>query len=98
MNPALVVDGDRVLVPIRVQPRASRTEIVGVIETGQVKIRLEAPPVDGAANQALLRFLGREILGVAPSRLALVRGETGRDKIVAVTGLDAATVAARLAR
>lgn len=92
MDLALRTDGDLVLVPVRVQPRAHRTEVVGVSETGALKVRLQAPPVDGAANDALLRFLGREVLGVAPSQLVLVRGASGRDKVLGVRGLDEATV------
>ena len=57
-------------------------------------MRLTAPPVEGAANAALLRLLGRT-LGVAPSTLELLRGQAGRDKLVLVRGLDAAQ--ARLA-
>jgi len=97
MDVALRVSDDLVLVPVRVQPRAQRTEVVGVSETGAVKIRLQAPPVDGAANEALLRFLGREVLDIAPSELLLVRGASGRDKVVGVRGLDEATVRRRLA-
>lgn len=59
-------------------------------------IRLNAPPVDGRANEALLRFLGR-VLGVPPSAITLMRGASGRDKVVRIAGTDAATVRARLA-
>ena len=96
MELALRTDGDVVIVPVRVQPRAHRDEVVGVDPNGALKVRLCAPPVDGAANQALLRFLGREVLGVAPSDLSLLRGATGRDKVVAVRGLDLATVRRKL--
>lgn len=80
---------------VRVQPRASEDAIAGV-RAGALVVRLQAPPVDGRANAALVRFLGR-VLGVPPSALALVRGAHGRDKVVRVSGLDAATVRARLA-
>lgn len=69
---------------IQVQPRAARTEIVGR-HGDAVRIRVHAPPVDGAANEELLRFLA-ERLGVARSALRLVAGEFGRRKRVAVTG------------
>jgi uncharacterized protein YggU (UPF0235/DUF167 family) len=59
-------------------------------------VRLNAPPVDGRANEALARFLGR-VLGVPPSSIALVRGASGRDKVLRIAGADAATVRARLA-
>ena len=97
MELALRTDGDLVLVPVRVQPRARRTEIVGVMPSGALKVKLQAPPVDGAANEALLRFLAREVLGVAPSDLVLVRGHTSRDKVVGVRGIDIAAVRRRIA-
>jgi uncharacterized protein YggU (UPF0235/DUF167 family) len=59
-------------------------------------VRLTAPPVDGAANKALLRFLARA-LGVAPSDLRVARGAKGRDKQVSVAGLETAVLRSRLA-
>lgn len=69
---------------VHVQPRAPRTEVVGR-HGDAIKIRLRAPPVDGAANEELLRFLA-ERLGVARAALRLVAGESGRRKRVAVVG------------
>jgi uncharacterized protein (TIGR00251 family) len=80
---------------VQVQPRASREEIKGERE-GALVVRLTAPPVEGAANRALARFLGRT-LGVAPSAITIVSGAGGRRKRVAVAGIDAATTRARLA-
>lgn len=71
-------DGDALTLEIRVQPRASRDEIVGP-HGEQLKVRITAPPVDGKANQHLVRFLAKSF-GVAPSAVTLVGGETGRDK------------------
>ena len=79
---------------MRVQPRASRDALAGERE-GALLVRLTAPPVEGAANEALARLLGRA-LGVAPSAVRVVGGATGRNKRVAVAGLDAAAVRARL--
>jgi uncharacterized protein len=89
-----VRDGeDGVTVRVRVQPRASKD---GVLErAGALVVRLTAPPVDGAANDALVRFLGKT-LGVAPSEVRVVRGASSRDKTVAVAGLDADATVARL--
>ncbi|MFQ5689134.1 MAG: DUF167 domain-containing protein [Gemmatimonadota bacterium] len=70
---------------VRVQPRASRTEIAGPYEDG-VKVRLAAPPVEGAANEALLRFLSKR-LRVPRSSVRIVRGGRSRDKLVEVTGV-----------
>ena len=79
---------------VRVQPRASRDALAGERE-GALVVRLTAPPVEGAANEALSRFLGKA-LGVAPSAVRVVSGTTGRNKVVSVAGLDAATVRERL--
>jgi len=79
---------------VRVQPRASRDALSGERE-GALVVRLTAPPVEGAANEALARLLGKA-LGVAPSAVRVVRGATGRDKVVSVAGLGAATARERL--
>jgi len=67
---------------VRVQPRASRNEIVGV-QGGALRVRLTAPPVDGAANEALIRLLAGE-LGVARRQVRIVAGATSRNKVVEV--------------
>jgi hypothetical protein len=79
---------------VRVQPRAAKDEVAGVRE-GALVVRLKAPPVDGAANVALARFLGRA-LGLPPSAVRIVRGASGRDKLIALDGIDAATARAAL--
>jgi hypothetical protein len=58
-------------------------------------VRVAAPPLEGAANEALLRLLGRE-LGVAPSAIRILRGAAGREKVLSVRGLTAEAVRARL--
>ncbi len=75
---------------VRVQPRASRSEVVGEHD-GALKVRLAAPPVEGEANRELVRFLAK-LLHVAPSRVSVVSGETGRSKVVQVEGLAVADV------
>lgn len=67
---------------VRVIPRAARNDIVGV-QAGAVKIRLAAPPVDGAANDALVRMLAKA-LGLAPTEVEIVRGHTSRTKLLRV--------------
>jgi len=79
---------------LRVQPGASRNEIVG-LEEGILKVRITASPVKGKANQALLEFLSKT-LGVSRSRLAISRGTTGRRKTVTVEGLSPSQVMERL--
>lgn len=83
-------------IEVRLQARASRDELVGFRE-GVLVARVSAPPVDGRANKALCRLIARRA-GVAPSRVSIVRGERSRDKLVSVEGMDAAAVAAALAR
>jgi hypothetical protein len=79
---------------VRVQPRAARDGLAGERE-GALVVRLTAPPVGGAANEALARFLGRS-LGVAPSAVRVVSGAAARNKVVLVAGLAAATARERL--
>jgi len=84
-------DGAGVRLRIRVTPRAKRTALAGIVEVDgrpALAIRLAAPPVDGAANKALLAFLA-SAMKVPKSRLRIVSGETGRLKVVAVAGLAA---------
>lgn len=83
-----------VLVHIRVIPRARRTEISGR-RGDAILVRLAAPPVDGAANDALIAFLS-ERLGIPRRQIALARGATGRDKTMAIDGLAPAEIARRL--
>lgn len=71
---------DALYLRIRVQPKSSRDGVTGLQENA-LKIRLTAPPVDGAANKACLKFLGK-LLGVAPSLLDITTGQTGRSKTV----------------
>lgn len=79
---------------LRVQSRAARSEIAG--RHGEaIRVRLAAAPVDGAANEALIRFLA-ERLGVPRAAVSLARGHAGRDKIVHVAGLPPEEVARRL--
>ena len=80
---------------VRVTPRASRNELVEMLDDGTIKVRLAAPPVDDQANQALIEFLS-DILGVPKSRLDIVAGATGRDKLVAVLDMDAETAHQRI--
>jgi len=77
---------DGVAFPVKVNPRSSRNEIVGESE-GVLRIKLTAPPVEGAANKALIEFLSGK-LNVAKSKITILTGETGRNKTVSVSGLN----------
>jgi uncharacterized protein len=79
---------------IRVQPRAKRTEVVGERE-GVIVIRTNAPPVDGKANQAVCKLIAKRV-GVPAGAVSIVRGQSGRDKVVRVEGPDADAVRAAL--
>ncbi len=74
---------------IRIQPRASKNEIVRREGCG-FKIRLTAPPVDGAANEALIRFLA-DTFSVPKSQVEIVSGHTAREKIVRINGVSQET-------
>lgn len=77
-------DGKRgAALPVRVIPRASKNEIVGILSDQTVKVRLTALPADAATNQALISFLA-EALGVAAAKIEIVAGEQGRDKLVSI--------------
>jgi len=77
-------DGNGVVLRIRVQPRAAQNSLAGEME-GALKVRLTAPPVDGAANEACCKFLA-ELFDVARSNVEIVSGHTGRNKLVKVVG------------
>ena len=78
------------LLRVRLTPRASREQVT-LQDDGSLAVRVSAPPVDGRANAALERAVAGA-LGIAPSRVNLVRGTRGRDKTLRVEGLDEASV------
>jgi uncharacterized protein len=80
---------------VRVTPRASRNEVVELLDDGTIKIRIASPPSDNEANETLIEFLS-EILGVPKSRLDIVAGMTGRDKLISVMDMDVETVHQRI--
>ncbi|CCQ89320.1 conserved hypothetical protein [Nitrospina gracilis 3/211] len=79
---------------VTIQPRTSRNEIAGVHD-GALKVRLTSPPVEGAANKACLKLLGKT-LGMAPSKLSIVSGSTSRNKVIQVDGMDEAAFREKL--
>ena len=85
-------DGQDLILEVRVQPRASRSEFAGV-HGDRVRVRLQAPPVDGRANAALVEFLA-EAFGVPRARVTIEHGLAGRDKRVRIR--DAGTVAVQI--
>ncbi len=90
----LTAQADGVTLAIKVQPRASKNEI-GAVTGPELRIKVTAPPVDAAANEALLRLLA-ERLDCARGKVELIRGHTARHKVVKVHGLTATAVLAKL--
>jgi len=75
---------------VRVIPRSARNEIAEIMRDGTVRIRLNASPDEDELNRALAAFLA-ETLGVPQDRIEIVAGQSGRDKLVSITDMDAVT-------
>ena len=82
------------LLSVKVQPRASANAI-GTEQGGELKVKVTAPPVDSAANEALVRFLAEE-LGCPRNRVELVRGLTSKHKVIKLHGISPEEATARL--
>lgn len=83
-----------ILLRVRVQPKASRNALT-VEPDGRIRVALTAPPVEGAANKALVRFVA-DRLGVSKSSVSISAGERSRDKTVKIVGVAAMDVRSRL--
>jgi hypothetical protein len=91
MKPAVIQDTpEGVVLTVHVQPKASRTECAGV-HGGALKFRVAAPPVDGAANEALIEFLAEQC-GIPKSAIEIRAGAAGRHKRVLLKGVAAERV------
>ncbi len=71
---------------VRVQPRASRSDVAGELD-GALKVRLAAPPVDGEANEELIRLMSR-LFNVSRSQIVIRSGQTSRNKLIVVEGIS----------
>jgi uncharacterized protein len=91
----LCAEADGVTLSVKVQPRASANEI-GEPLGSELRIKVTAPPVDSAANDAVIRLLA-ETLDCSRNRIELVRGQTSRHKVFKLYGISAETVLAKLA-
>lgn len=76
--------GDRLILDVRIQPRASRNEVVGFQDDGRLKIRLTSPPVDDQANRQLIQYLAK-IFAVSRGSITLLSGHKSRNKRLAIT-------------
>ncbi len=92
--PVLVPTHHGAILTVKVQPRAAATAVAGA-DPDWVRIRLQAPPVDGKANAALTAFLA-ETLGLPKRAVSLLTGETGRLKRIRITGLTPDEIRKRL--
>ena len=91
MTPLNVRDvGGRVRFSVRVQTRASRSEVVGV-HGDALKVRIDAPPVDGAANEALVTFFST-IFAVPRRAIRILAGETSRMKVIEIEGITSRAI------
>jgi hypothetical protein len=77
---------DGVSFALRVQPRASKSAVTGELD-GALKISLAAPPVEGEANEELIRFLAK-VFAVSRSQITLISGQRSKNKIVRVSGVS----------
>jgi uncharacterized protein len=80
---------------VRITPRASRNQIVDVLDDGTIKVYLVSDPSEDQLNTELLSYLA-EVLGVPKSRVEVVAGENGRDKLVSVMDMDVETAQQRV--
>ena len=98
MSDPWTLTDDGLLLTLRLTPKGGRDRLEGVVfdvdNRPAIKARVSAPPVDGAANAALIKLLAKE-LGVSKSKVRFASGETARIKRLTVTG-DSAELAARL--
>lgn len=83
--PWITPTGQGVRIQVKVQPRSTKNEIVGIFEE-HLKVKLTAPPVDGEANRVLKKFLG-EVFKCGARNVTILRGKTGRVKLVELKGV-----------
>ena len=85
---------DGVVLRVRVQPRASRCEIAGI--AGEcLKVRVHAPPAEGAANRACRDFLAK-LFGIAKGRVEIISGAKSREKRILLRGVDKESISSRI--
>ncbi|MCI0525644.1 MAG: DUF167 domain-containing protein [Acidobacteria bacterium] len=82
----LTAKDDGISFAVRVQPRSSKSGVAGELD-GALKIRLAAPPVDGEANEELIRLLAK-LFGVPRQQITLISGQTSKNKLVRVSGIS----------
>ena len=78
------IKGNQLIIPVRIIPKSSRNQVI--MEGDRIKIKITAPPVEGKANQGLIKFLSK-LLGVSKSSIEIISGETSKNKKVSVIGM-----------
>jgi uncharacterized protein len=91
----LATKGDGVTFAVRVQPRAAKSGVAGELD-GVLKVRLASPPVEGQANEELIRLLAK-LFDAPRQRIAILSGQTSKNKIVIVSGITVAEASRVLA-
>jgi len=94
LPPFITTHAEGMTLAIKVQPRASSNGLAGV-HGGELKVKVTAPPVDSAANEAVVRLFA-ELLGCPRGAIEILRGETSRHKVVLVRGVSAERAATQL--
>jgi uncharacterized protein (TIGR00251 family) len=84
-------------ITVKVQPRARKTEVAGIMDDGTIRIRVAAPPVEGAANKALIEFLAK-ILDIPGKQIDIVAGESSERKLISLVGIGPDAVDAAFKR
>ena len=79
-------NNDGITVRVKVQPKASKNEISG-IQNDELKVRLTAPPVDGAGNKACIEFFAK-LCSIPKAKVEIVQGQTGRNKRIKLTDVS----------
>jgi uncharacterized protein (TIGR00251 family) len=92
--PVVQQEGPDVVLAVHVQPRASRNRVVTKLPD-RITVQVTAPPVEGAANAACCALVA-DCLDLPKSRLSILRGDTGRRKLIRIRNADAAHIRARL--
>jgi len=93
-EPEITTSRGETILPVSVTPRAGRDQVVGW-QAGALKVRLKAPPVEGRANAALIKFLAKT-LGLKQNQIEIAAGQTGRHKRIRLQGLTRDELLARL--
>ncbi len=89
-----MVESERAKLIVRVSPNARQNQVTG-FEDGVLHVRIAVPPVEGKANEVLIKFLSAQ-LGVSKSRVVIEKGLSGKTKTIAIRGLTQSQIVKRL--